>query len=390
MIKYCEKCTGCSACAQVCPVNAITMSKDEEGYLYPTIDNEKCISCNKCEKICPINSTLSVENKSKVFAFINNNNNVLLKSSSGGFFPSIAEYVIENNGCVYGCIFDEKLKAIHTRGFTTQDIEAMQGSKYVQSTIGECFKDAENDLDKGKIVLFSGTPCQIDGLIHYLGKPYEKLITLDIVCHGVPSQEMLDRELLWLKDIRRSEVRELAFRDKSVNGWSLIGTVLFDNGSKKRFTPSNDPYYCFFDRGEIYRKSCYLCRYASLHRVGDFTIGDFWGIERNKEIRKFKDVSKGVSLVLVNTEKAEKIIKKIEKRGFLKEVDTALALKENLQLIHPVDGGKRKSQLIKLYHDNDRDAISKLFQEEVKRNFVKRYIIEHIPAQIKYWLKGII
>lgn len=384
MIRNRSECTGCFACKQICPVEAIEMSLDDSGFMIPIINN-KCIACNLCEKVCPIEKPLP-QRKHSVFSFINNNKESLMHASSGGLFAALAEYIIEQNGIVFGCVLDDNNHAKHVSGTTKESVRKMQGSKYVQSYVGNTYIEAKKYLNQGRKVLFSGTPCQIDGLYNYLGKDYTDLITVDIICHGVPNQEMLDREIERIEDSARGTVKEVLFRDKRINGWNLIGSVKIGN-RRKIFFPANSPYYYYFDKGSIYRNSCYSCKYANMDRVGDITIGDFWGIE-NSKIEKASIIGRGVSLVISNSSKGLDYIRQLEDKGQLRSNDIANALRENVQLASPVPCSRRDEVAIELYHTHN---MLELMNKYIKETRLSKFIMTmkaFVPVGIKLKIKG--
>ena len=213
------KCTGCSACANICPKQCISMVADLEGFLYPSVDTKECINCGLCEKICPILKKNPIKSDDIIaYAAMLNNTDIRLESSSGGVFTAIAESVIDKNGVVFGAELDENFNVIHTYVETKEELKKFRGSKYVQSVIGETYKRAKGFLDQGRFVLFTGTPCQIGGLYAYLNKDYDNLITQDLICHGVPSPMVWRKYLEFREDISHAGVRRMSFRHKKY-GW---------------------------------------------------------------------------------------------------------------------------------------------------------------------------
>lgn len=385
MIKSRIECTGCFACKQTCPVNAIDMGLDKNGFMVPVVNN-KCISCNLCNKVCPIDKPLNRRNQ-KVFSFINSKEDILIRASSGGMFAAIAEYIIEQKGVVFGCILNKNKSAIQAYTTSKDGIKMMQGSKYVQSYVGNTFVEVKRFLSQGKKVLYSGTPCQIDGLYNYLGKDYDDLITIDIVCHGVPNQGMLDNELKWIEKREQSKIKRILFRDKRINGWCLIGSLQIGN-RKKLFFPANSPYYYYFDKGSIYRDCCYTCKYANLNRIGDITIGDFWGIERSSNL-KASTIGKGVSLVISNSNKGLNTIKKVAIKGKLTPNKIESAIIENIQLIRPVSNNNRDIEIIEMYHQNNFKGIMNKYRKETGASRLVKTLKVFFPVNIKLKLKGL-
>lgn len=302
-------CCGCSACYSVCPKGAVIMKTDEEGFLYPFVNADTCINCGKCEDVCPIKRPIDKNEPHFIFAAKNRDEEIREKSSSGGMFSLLARFVEMKNGVIYGAAFNERFEVCHKRAESVDEWKAFCVSKYVQSDIGDTFKQACEDLICGKTVLFSGTPCQIAGLqncAEVLKIDTSKLITCDIVCHGTPSPGVWKSYLLYIQKKERRKIGAISFRDKTFRGWhnSTItikdddGNIILSEGQETNF------FFNLFLGHEILRESCSYCKYANFHRPGDITLGDYWGIER--EFSHFDD-DKGVSLVIVNTEKGEKM-----------------------------------------------------------------------------------
>lgn len=305
-----EKCTGCSACFNICPRNAIYMKEDNEGFLYPEIDKELCIQCGKCYKVCPaINNSVKHNTPSTSYS-ISASDGIRKNSSSGGAFVLIAEEILKMGGYVSGAAYNEKFEVEHIIIDNIEDLPRLQGSKYVQSDLQNIFSQIKNILESNKYVLFSGTPCQVAGLNNFLQNKYEKLYTVDLVCHGVPSPKVFRKYLQ--EEIPKDEnIQRINFRDK-MNGWDY-SNVLKIQTDKNIYVLNYDQssYYDAFMKNLTERKVCSDCKYSTENRVGDFTIGDFWGI--NKTCPKLND-GKGLSIVLANSEKAFKLLKKTENR----------------------------------------------------------------------------
>ena len=218
-----HNCTGCGACYNICPQNAISMQGDKYGFYKPVIDNTKCVHCSLCEKVCPLDKNFTQDVEPKVFALINKDEKTRLKCASGGAFALFATQIINEGGVVYGVVWDENIIACHTRTDNLIDLEKMYSSKYVQSNIKNTFKQAKSDLEKGTQVLFSGTPCQIAGLKSYLKKEYENLITIDLVCHGAQSPLIFEKyKKEFMKDKKNEKLININFRSKIVNGVNVI------------------------------------------------------------------------------------------------------------------------------------------------------------------------
>ena len=375
-----EDCCGCYACYNICPKECITMESDNEGFWYPKIDKNKCIDCNLCEKVCPIinkfNSSLYEE---KSYAVFNKNEKIRLESSSGGFFSLLVEYVINNHGNVYGAVFDEKFNVKHIKITSFQYIELLRGSKYVQSKINNIFKSVKFDLKNDKMVLFTGTPCQIAGLQSFLQKKYDNLILMDIVCHGVPSPLVWQRYIDELKQKYKQDIKSIYFRDKST-GWKTYSVkFLFDKDEYKNFG-FKDIYMKGFLNDIYLRPSCYNCNFKGIERISDITVADFWGIEK---ILPELDDDKGTSLVVIHSEKGKQLFDKLSEKMIFNEVDLNEAIKYNSSMIKSVKyNEKRNSFFAEL---NSGKELTDLIRIYTKISFEKR-----VKNKIKSIIKRLI
>lgn len=335
MIQILDKinCCGCSACVQVCPKQCISLYEDKEGFLYPCVDKTKCIECGLCEKVCPCLGDSSEREPKVVYAAKNSNENIRLKSSSGGVFTLLAEKVINAGGVVFGARFDDNWDVELSYTETIEGLSAFRGSKYVQAQVGTTFIEAERFLKAGRKVLFSGTPCQIKGLLKYLRKDYDNLLTVDFVCHGVPSPKVWrlylkeeieriarqgdDGKNIVLSSLVMPTIKGINFRDKS-SGWkkysfTLQLTKALAEGEQNSVLRSNkfyeNPFMQAFLSDLILRPLCYACPAKSGKSGSDITIGDFWGIEN---IKPEIDDDRGVSLVMVHNENKSNYIESTE------------------------------------------------------------------------------
>ncbi len=300
-----NECTGCSACASICPKKAISLETDEKGFLYPKIDNNKCINCGMCSKMCEkLNNYMSEENHNKCFyesyAVKLKDDKKREKSQSGGLFTALAETILEKNGVVYGASLDEKKYVRHIRISTQDELEQLKGSKYVQSEIGNAFNNIITDLKNDKYVLFSGTPCQVAGietllLMKKINK--EKFYSCDLICHGVPSPKIYKDFINFLEIKKGSKIKKFNFRDKNINGWhNHVESYCYENDNS---TIVSNIYSDLFYSNLTLRKSCEKCKYASNNRAGDITMGDCWGIEKINP--NLWNDNKGISIALIQT-----------------------------------------------------------------------------------------
>lgn len=336
MIKIIDKhkCSGCHACYNVCPQGCIQMLPDEEGFSYPIVDLQKCTDCSLCERICPIIHNHTVDNHPQAFACYNLDETIRLESSSGGLFTLLAEYTIANGGVVFGAAFDANFNVVHGYAQTLDKLGNFRGSKYVQSIIGDSYKQVEVFLNQGKQVLFSGTPCQIGGLRAYLQHEYNNLYCVDIVCHGVPSPLVWRKYVSYQECKASSSVRRIVFRRKD-NGWRRYSVSFwFDNDTEYFQHHGKDLYMKAFLRDVCLRPSCYSCNFKSLHRESDITLADFWGIHHL--LPEMHD-DKGTSLVFINTPKGKSLFDAIKDRIVYQEVDINKAVTYNPSAIKSVE-----------------------------------------------------
>lgn len=377
------ECCGCGACFQKCPQKAILMKENEEGFLYPIIDKEKCINCGLCEKICPQFKKVPKKEIPQAYAVRNKNLEELKNSSSGGFFIILANYVIENNGVVFGAAYDENLNVNHIKIKDKENLKLLQGSKYVQSNINNTYKEAEKELKENKMVLFSGTPCQIAGLNSYLVKDYDNLITCDLVCHGVPSQKLFKKYIEFLSEKFKSKIVLFNYRNKEKQGWDYFSKIKIKTIDKKvrYLEPDFDPYYFNFLSGTISRECCYRCHYSTFDRVANITLGDYWGI--HKIHPKFYSPN-GNSLILINDNKGQDIFDKVKDKIELLKSDIEKAAKYNKNLEKPII---RKNIRDTIYYV-DKESSKNYIKNNLKVRFnLKKIIKLIIPTKIKRIIK---
>lgn len=352
-----ELCTGCAACQNICPVKAINLPEDKYGYIHAVIDINKCIQCHKCEKICPVYIKNEKKEPLKVFAAVSKNTKVHQTSATTGMGFYLAKSILESNGVVYGCSEKNYFTIRHIRITKLEDLQLIQNSKYVQSNIGLIFKEIKKDLINGKIVLFTGTPCQVAGLKNFLGKTYYKLITIDLVCHGVPPIKMLKEQICSYKISKKYNLEKVYvdFRWKSIRNGSFNNhfglRTAIRNGSVftiiKEENEIINPYMRCFKTGVSLRDSCLKCNYATKGRVSDITIADFWGLGTN--IPSKMNASSGVSLTLINTEKGLTCFNRIVNNFITEEHIFEDASEYNKCLIRPFQLLQDRNKFLKYY-----------------------------------------
>ncbi|MBF0729229.1 Coenzyme F420 hydrogenase/dehydrogenase, beta subunit C-terminal domain [Bacteroides acidifaciens] len=317
MINIVEKkdCCGCSACVSKCPKQCISMIVDNEGFSYPYLDKENCIDCGLCEKVCPVINQNEPKKPLRCYAAINPDENIRVKSSSGGIFTMIAEYIIAEGGVVFGAAWNKNWQVEHTYTEVKEGLKVFRGSKYIQSIIGDSFIQVELFLKVGRKVLFSGTPCQIAGLKKFLRKEYNNLITVDFVCHGVPSPGVfrwyMKEELKRYSDY---VIKDIRFRDKC-EGWKNFSfSIDLENiDSKECVTLSQTLHECSFLVGFLnnyyLRPSCHYCPAKQFKSSADITLADYWGYNQSDKI---KDDDKGVSAIFISTKEGDRILHMVE------------------------------------------------------------------------------
>jgi len=372
------ECTGCHSCFNICPKQCIEMVADKNGFLYPRTDMSRCINCGACEKRCPVLSERKLNPKGEAFGCVNKNKDIQKLSSSGGVFNLIAEYIIENGGIVFGAVFDEELNVKHIEACCKDELGKMRGSKYVQSEIGYTYKKAKEHLENGKMVFFTGTPCQIGGLVAFLKKDYDNLITQDIICHGVPSPMVWKRYVEHIKTkFGIDENIRVNFRDKA-NGWKNYSLV-FQAGSKiHRIPASENNYMKAFIDNLCLRNSCYNCKYKSLERESDITLADFWGVESvAPDLYDFN----GTSLMFVNSEKGKKILNEIIDGISLKKVDINTAVQRNKSAYIAASKNKNRDDFL--------NAVRLTGFEKATKKYVKKKTLKTILRKIKNKIKTI-
>ena len=360
-----EKCCGCTACMNICPVNAIEMIPDEEGFLYPIVNKGKCINCGLCEKTCPIINKKKAEGKiEEAYALRTKNEEILKTSTSGGFFTPIANWVLSNGGVVIGVGFGDGLRVEHivVTNENKERLIDLRGSKYVQSYLDNVFTQTKEFLKVGKTVLFSGTPCQVQGLIKFLDKEYDHLITVDLICKGVPSPELWNKFVNFQESKNKSKIKKVIFRNKTYGYHSGTMKIEFENG--KRYYGSGRVNYMLKSYySEIAsRPSCYNCNFKDKKHISDFTIFDGWSV--NKTVYGgVKDDDRGYTNVFVNSSKGKKILEKIKQNYILYEIDIDKAIE--------IDGIMVENSAVP---NKNRKEYYKFFKENSMENTIKKFI----------------
>lgn len=298
-----EECCGCGACAAACSAAAIHMAWDREGFLYPRVDQKKCIDCKRCEKICPLKKEERAEQERLYLGVQAGDDRVRHASSSGGMFPLLADYIFRRQGVVFGAAYTKDMRVLHREARNTAELERLKRTKYVQSNLRGVYRKIEAYLKKDRWVLFCGTPCQVQALMLYLGQSYDKLLTADLVCYGVPSPGVWRSYVKYLEHKKKGRMTDFSFRDKRNRDNGHVCSYVIDGTEYEEKLNSN--LYCrMYFADDTVRPSCYNCKYCTPKRNSDLTIGDFWGLDK---VKPEMDDGMGTSMVIVHTEKGRAV-----------------------------------------------------------------------------------
>ena len=386
------KCCGCLSCKISCPKKAINDYLYNNGSLYTSIDEKKCVDCGICTSVCNFRNMKNLLKPISGYAAITKDKDLLNKSTSGGAFSTISNKYLKNGWKICGSIGyfkNEKYIVEHVLTDDYEIVKKMYGSKYVQSSIVDVLADIKDALLKGQKILFCGTPCQISSLKGYLKKEPDNLITIEIICHGTPSQQMLNDYIRYYNKKNKCTIIDLAFRTKKY-GWNNIGFIKYkkDNNKhirKKDLFFNESSYYYFFEKGYFFRESCYHCPFSGENRVGDITIGDYWGFEKvHEELIDKVNTRNGISCILINSSKGEEVINECRDEFDLFESSYDKIKKYNRQLNNPTKRPNDLDFIIKEYKKIGYEAIEKQFK---KKN--KHFKFQIIKNRIKVLLKRI-
>lgn len=375
-IKDKKDCSGCNACKNICPKNAIEMVNDEKGFRYPRVNRDLCIECNLCNKICPVKNELKINNNPIAYACYNKNLEERLNSSSGGIFILLAKQILEKGGYVVGATYDEEFNVKHTIINDFKDIKLLQTSKYVQSDVGDIYIRVKELLEGGKHILFTGTPCQIEGLNSFLGKKYDKLYLQDIICHGVPSPLVWKKYIAYRSEKDNEKPININFRNKD-NGWKKFNLKFQYTNKEYKNNQTKDYYLLAFLKNVILRDSCYDCSFKKKNRISDITLADFWGIE-NILPDLFDD--KGTSLVIINSDKGKELFEKIDKDIVKKEISFEDAIKFNKNMTFSVEKNKNRD---KFFENLNNISFDKLCKKYVLDNKLRNKVLRVIKRLVK-------
>lgn len=380
---------------EACPVGAIVMREDEYGFEYPVLKQDACVRCGRCKRVCGFQRELGWSRAYQCHAAATTEDEIE-KSASGGIFGALARSMVSRGGVVFGCVCENDgsgLRVRHRSARTTAELERMYGSKYVQSSLKGCFREVERELRSGGEVLFSGTPCQIAGLYGYLGHEYERLLTVDLVCHGVPSERMLRS---YLSAGHNDGVCDVRFRPKC-NGWddSLRLQLVGPNVSSETVPSDDSSYYDLFLGLRTLRDSCYECPFAGPMRAGDLTIGDFWGVDEVRlDLLERSDgpfsLQRGISCLLVNTENGARWLDALGDKIIRKPVSFEDVASHNEQLRHPAEVPADRGDYLLAFVNGGWTSTDELWRRKTRYRKVAQVAKRFVPATVKRGLKKLI
>lgn len=360
-----EMCTGCTACWAICPRGCIDMVPDENGFLFPKINDKNCVDCGLCVKTCPVLSEHTLPKRMpRAYAAYSNRNEIRTRSSSGGMFSEFAISILRHGGVVFGAAYDKDFRVIHTCVETEEQLQKLCGAKYAQSDLGESFSQVKKCLELGQWVLFSGTPCQVAGLKAFLKKEYDRLITVDFVCHGIPSPNVWKKYVNYRAEIDASGEfpSQINLRSKET-GWSRYeyscrfeypcGTVHLEKSSES-------VYMELFVGNCINRQACAVCKFKGVQRCSDITLGDFWGVW---DIVPDMDDNRGTSVVLIQSACGEQLLKHRESGCILRQVSLEQASCQNQSMLESSTENSKRKKILALARTGDFKACAKVLNK---------------------------
>lgn len=383
-----ELCTGCGVCANICPQKAIKMTSSKRGFLYPAVDDNICIHCNRCIKQCPVkHDNVAEEMKKKVCAVWSKDNETRIKSSSGGFFMVAAKYILSNGGAVCATRFSDDFSGVFFDICESEsELYKFRGSKYVQSNLNPVYSRVKDLLDNKRLVLFVGTGCQVAAIKSYLGREYDNLLCMDLVCHGVPSPMIWKEYIQSLNtEYGNSGVKSISFRVKRPSWKEYSLEVIFNNGQKYIKSKTQDPYLIAFGKDIILRPSCEHCKYACLKREGDITISDFWAY-RSFDFKTRNDET-GISCCIINSQKGIQLFELLRNELVVVEKGMDEVIRGNRSLIKPWSVSERADEFWNLYDKKGIDALIQYCQpfrisKKMKMDWFKQDHLWLIPKPV--------
>ncbi|NBI64458.1 4Fe-4S dicluster domain-containing protein [Clostridiales bacterium] len=355
-----EICCGCGACADRCGARAIKLVQDKEGFLYPRIDKSKCTGCGRCKQVCPINEPVAADCENQYFGIQAKEKEIRYSSSSGGIFPILAQYVLEQQGSVYGAGYNENMEVTHQEVRGLAELDSIKRTKYIQSNLNGIYKKIQQQLKQGQWVLFCGTPCQAQALRLFLNQSYEKLILMDLICYGVPSPGIWQNYVKDLEHRHSGTMTDFSFRDKRNRDHGHMRSFVID-GIEYAGSLFSDIYCKMYFGNYILRPSCHICQFCKVERNSDFTIGDFWGMEH---LRPDLDDGMGTSLVILHTDKAREIWDQVKERTVWFACEKEQALQP--RLLAPTRAAKGRGLFMAAYKVLPFSLLTKLITLGIK------------------------
>lgn len=391
------RCCGCNACEMICGKKAITMIEDEYGFRFPQIDTEKCVGCGSCQKVCCINNEVELCKPGTVYAASYKNKDISAKSASGGIFAALAKQVLTEGGIVFGSAYTKQFDVEVISIEKIEDLPRLQGSKYVQSSMNSSFLKIKSELQTGRTVLFCGVPCQVEALKRFLGRSYENLLLVDIVCHGVPSNRMLKDYLAFLADKKQMEIQSIQFRTKT-KGQNVYGEIAYRQVShtgeiayrQEPLISYKSSYYKLFLNCQTFRDSCYHCKFAGTKRPGDISLCDYWGIEDEhpdfvKEVEK--EGLAGISAIMLNTNAGIAFFERLKQEFLLRESTVEQVAKHNPQLQTPSVETAERKQVLDCYRQRGYQGVDDFYFKKYRMKILTSDIGQVLPNS---WKKKIL
>lgn len=373
-------CCGCQACFNACPKKAISMIEDNKGFKYPIIDKKKCVNCGLCKMVCPIKNNYSTHNITKAYACVNIDEYERKKSSSGGIFILLAHEILREKGVIVGAAFNENFEVKHICAQNESDLSKLCKSKYVQSDINTMYSKTKKLLEENKKVLFTGTPCQIEGLYSFLKKNYDNLYTHDVICHGVPSPRVWEQYKKYIENNTRKKIKNIEFRNKEYGWKKYYLKITFEDDSIYKNNIEFDPYLKLFLKDIILRDSCYECKFKKINRKSDITLADFWGVEN---IQPDLFDNKGISAVIINSEKGQELFDKIIDKIKYKEINVIDVIQFNPSMIISAE---KNGNIKKFFNNYEKDGFD---FNRFANKIIKKSFLSKISVKIKCFIKNI-
>lgn len=399
-----QACALCMACVNICPTGAISICEDINGYEAVTINQEACIGCGMCTNVCQRREKVNRNLPLDCYAAQAKSVSALENSASGGAFQMLAQIVLESGGICYGCAMshtEQGYCANHTRVESMEQLGKILNSKYIPSMIMDSYQLAKNDLNSGRLVLFSGTPCQIQGLLAFLNKQYSNLLTADLICHGITATKLFNDYIKHVEQRDDITIVDYVFRDKSVSWGTNFSYAYYRNRDpQKRVKVKHCPreassYMINYLRGNIFRENCYQCSLSCSSRVSDFTLGDYWQIEMEHpefvlNSKPAMSLRKGISCILVNTQKAKSRIPQLEEKMILHPVELESIRTHNGNLCKPSKRGKQRDQFLKMYSESGYAPIEQTYRNSVGKKMLvfqlKNSLKSRLPDCLRIWI----